>query len=69
MEDAWAVHQPLGADFAFCGIFDGHGGAHAAHFCRDNLHFNVMAASSFYSGRPKGGAARWLPEDGGGFNL
>ena len=53
MEDAWAVHQPLGADFAFCGIFDGHGGAHAAHFCRDNLHFNVMAASSFYSGDPR----------------
>lgn len=50
MEDASVHHQPLGGDFAFCGVFDGHGGAHAAQFCKDHLHFNVMAASSFYSG-------------------
>ena len=50
MEDATLLHQPLGGDFAFCGVFDGHGGKHAAQFSRDNLHFNVMAASSFYSG-------------------
>jgi serine/threonine protein phosphatase PrpC len=53
MEDAHIVHAPAGGDFAFFGVFDGHGGHHAAHFCRDNLHFNVMASSSFRSGDPR----------------
>ena len=32
------------------GIYDGHGGAHAAQFCRDQLVHNVMASAAFQSG-------------------
>ena len=42
MEDA---HQTVvTSGVAVFGVYDGHGGAHAAHYCRDNLHLNVMAA-------------------------
>ena len=50
MEDACMVHAPAGSDYAFIGVFDGHGGTGAAHFCRDNLHFNVMASARFQTG-------------------
>lgn len=50
MEDASVVHAPAGSGFAFCGVFDGHGGMHAAQFCRDHLHFNVMASPAFGRG-------------------
>ena len=50
MEDATLKHHPLGGDFAFCGVFDGHGGDQAAKFCAKNLHLHVMAQPSFYSG-------------------
>ena len=53
MEDAHMVHVAPDAEYAFCGVFDGHGGTHAAHFCRDNLHLNVMATSSFCAGEPR----------------
>ncbi len=48
MEDESVVHTT--ADFAFFCVYDGHGGSHAAHFCRDQLHFNVMASPAFLSG-------------------
>lgn len=50
MEDANIVHAPAGAGFAFVGILDGHGGTGAAHFCREHLHFNVMASAHFGRG-------------------
>jgi serine/threonine protein phosphatase PrpC len=50
MEDATIVHAPAGKGFAFCGVFDGHGGTHAALFCREHLHFNVMASPAFGRG-------------------
>ena len=53
MEDADLVHAPPGSDFAFIGVFDGHGGEKAAQFCREHLHLNVMASSSFRSGDPR----------------
>ena len=53
MEDADLVHAPPGSDFAFIGVFDGHGGEKAAQFCREHLYLNVMASSSFRSGDPR----------------
>ena len=53
MEDTHLVHAPKDADYAFVGVFDGHGGSSAANFCRENLHINVMASSSFRSGDPR----------------
>lgn len=53
MEDASLVHAPPGSDFAFIGVFDGHGGEKAAQFCKEHLHLNVMASSSFRSGDPR----------------
>lgn len=42
MEDAHQTHVTSGVA-VFC-VYDGHGGAHAAHYCRDHLHLNVLAA-------------------------
>ena len=50
MEDASVVHTPTSCSFAFCGVFDGHGGAAAADFCKEHLHFNVMASPAFGRG-------------------
>jgi serine/threonine protein phosphatase PrpC len=48
MEDENVVHTT--ADFAFFCVYDGHGGTHAAQFCRDRLHFNIMASPAFNAG-------------------
>ena len=50
MEDEHVLHAPPGADFAFCCVYDGHGGSHASQFCREQLHFNVMASEAFARG-------------------
>ena len=48
MEDENVVHTT--PDFAFFCVYDGHGGTHAAQFCRDRLHFNIMASPAFNAG-------------------
>jgi len=50
MEDESVIHSPPSADFCFCCVYDGHGGLHAAQFCRERLHHNVMASESFARG-------------------
>lgn len=50
MEDTVLVHAPTASGFAFCGVFDGHGGSHASLFCKEHLHFNVMASAAFGRG-------------------
>lgn len=30
--------------FHFFGVYDGHGGIHAAEFCRDHMHENIREA-------------------------
>lgn len=36
-------------EFAFFGIFDGHGGAEAAKFAKEHLMNNILAQKGFYS--------------------
>ncbi len=50
MEDECVVHAPPAGDFAFCAVFDGHGGGYASQYCREHLHFNVMASPAFSAG-------------------
>ena len=45
MEDDSFVE--IKSDYAFCCIYDGHGGSQAAAFCRENLHLNILAAEPF----------------------
>jgi len=42
MEDAHCVHRTH-AEILAC-VYDGHGGAQAAHYCRDHLHLNIMVS-------------------------
>ena len=42
MEDAHQTH--VTSEVAVFCVYDGHGGAHAAHYCRDHLHLNVLSA-------------------------
>ena len=42
MEDAYCVHKASGN--AIFAVYDGHGGAHAAHYCREHLHRHVVAS-------------------------
>ena len=50
MEDESIVHVPPASDCAFACLYDGHGGAEAAQFCKERLHFNVMASEHFAYG-------------------
>ena len=50
MEDTALVHTAASAEFAFCCVYDGHGGSRAAHHCREHLHFHVMHTSAFGRG-------------------
>ena len=51
MEDMSVVHQSASAEapgfFAFCCVYDGHGGTGAARFCVEQLHFNVIGSAHF----------------------
>ena len=51
MEDEHTVHAK--PDFALYCVYDGHGGGGAAQFCRERLHFNVVASPSFVDGEPR----------------
>ena len=42
MEDAHLVHRTE-RDAFFC-VYDGHGGAAAAHYCRDHLHLRILSS-------------------------
>jgi len=51
MEDYTRVH--VTNQSAFFGVYDGHGGAHAAAFCAEALHVNLShAISSMWLGMP-----------------
>ena len=45
MEDEHCLYRS--SEFAFFGLYDGHCGAGAARFCRDNLHLHVMGSPHF----------------------
>lgn len=45
MEDELVVYR--GPDYAFFGVYDGHGGSEAARFCQQQLHLNVKASEHF----------------------
>ncbi|XP_018009004.1 mucin-5AC [Hyalella azteca] len=54
MEDEFVVAYQRTADkkdieYAFFGIFDGHGGKEAAHFAKDHLMDNIVSQRSFWS--------------------
>lgn len=53
MEDRYSVHFQKNDEgkfeYAYFGIFDGHGGAEAAKFARDNLRDEIVKYPSFYS--------------------
>ena len=51
MEDEHTVHAK--PDFALYCVYDGHGGGGASQFCRERLHFNVVASPSFVDGEPR----------------
>lgn len=42
MEDALSVKLDLLTNYDFFGVYDGHGGSHVAHACRDLLHNLLM---------------------------
>jgi serine/threonine protein phosphatase PrpC len=50
MEDAWmSVHNFAGPGSRYYGLFDGHGGCDASHYCAEHLHYIIARRST--SGR------------------
>ncbi|KAK4299071.1 hypothetical protein Pmani_028623 [Petrolisthes manimaculis] len=54
MEDEFQVayqrtHDKKDIEYAFFGIFDGHGGKEAAHFAKDHLMDNIVSLRAFWS--------------------
>ena len=54
MEDEFHVayqrtHDKKDIEYAFFGIFDGHGGKEAANFAKENLMDNIVGRRSFWS--------------------